>query len=145
MRHRLGLGRRRRLLAGLRPRARPVRCRQAGARVRQQRLLIALERDAIVAALADDGRDRPAIAVQRIPGDDLALEVDQPQHLESGIDLVAVLGRDRGERQPDARRIGRDHHSGRAFLALVVAPFNDLPSMAITPPLASAATSPAVI
>jgi hypothetical protein len=64
--------------------------------------------------------------VQRISRDHLALEVDQPLHLEPSIDLIAVLGRDRGERQPEARRIGRDHHSGRALLPLVVGPLQQL-------------------
>ena len=95
MRLRLGLGRRRRLLACLRRVGRT----EAGARIRQQQLLVALERDAVVAALLDDLLDHPPIAVQRVAGDDLALEIDEADHLQRRIDLVAVLGRDRGERQ----------------------------------------------
>ena len=56
--------------------------------------LVALERDAVVAALLDDGLDHAAVAVERVGGDDPALQIDEAQHLECGVNLVAVLGRD---------------------------------------------------
>jgi hypothetical protein len=46
---------------------------------RQQRLLVALERDAVVAAFLHDQIHHAPVAVERIAGDDLALETDEAQ------------------------------------------------------------------
>src|SRR5262245_60701327 len=72
---------------------------------------------------ASDGLDHPPVAMQRIGGDNLALEINEPNHLERGIDLVAVLGRHRGKREAQASSVGRDHHSRRALLAFFISTF----------------------
>ena len=48
-----------------------------------------------VAAFRDDACRHFAIAVQRIRRDDPALDIDEAQHFERGVDLVAIPGRDR--------------------------------------------------
>ncbi len=84
--------------------------------VRQQRVLVRLQRQAPVAAARVDRRDRAAVAVQCIAGDDLALQRDQPEDLERGVEFRAVVGRPAGQGQAQPRGIGRHHHPrARAF------------------------------
>jgi len=59
-----------------------------------------------VAAFLDDGLNHPPIAMQCIGGDNLALEINEPNHFERGINLVAVLGRHRGKREAQACSVG---------------------------------------
>jgi hypothetical protein len=74
----------------------------------------------VFAALGDDGGGGLSVAVEGVARDDAALEIDEPQHLERRLDLVALLGCYGGQRELEARGEGRDHHLRGEGLALVV-------------------------
>ena len=82
-----------------------------------QRLLIALQRQRVVAALIDDLLGDGPLAVQCIGGDDGALQRQHGEQLGHGCDLVRfVIRDDLGQHQPLLAAPGADHVQGR-FLA----------------------------
>src|SRR5215472_12375285 len=83
-----------------------VRFREAITCIRQQRILVALERDAEVTAFSMMALTIPLLQCSA-HSDKLALQIDQPNHLECGIDLIAVLGRHRRKREAQASSVGR--------------------------------------
>jgi len=48
---------------------------------------------------SDDTGRCPAIAVQRIAGDDLGLEIEKAENLKRGANVIAIVGLDRGKPQ----------------------------------------------
>ena len=59
--------------------------------------------------------------MQRIRCHDLALERDQAEHFERRLQFASVIGGHCGQRQAQARRVGRDHHPGPRALPRILA------------------------
>ena len=74
--------------------------------VGQEGVLIGFQCEAPVPALRVDCCSRAAIAVQRVTGDDLALERDQPERLNGRVQFRASVGGHGGQRQAQPRGIG---------------------------------------
>ena len=90
-------------------------------------MVVALERQNIVATLADDPGSNVALTVERVCGDDPAL---QRQHLQQLDDRGALFGLgcrgDLGEHQARVAAPGADHMQSRTAMRRVERPAQDL-------------------
>ena len=88
----------------------------------EQLALIFLERQHIVGALLEHRCGEPTIAMQRIGGNDAALEAQHRQHLQGALGFVAAGCLARRQGHPRLRSEDIDHVQRRGALASLVGP-----------------------